>query len=81
MHGAKLTGFLVAGDDQKFVAADAKIEGKTVVVSSRQVPNPVAARYAWADDPQCSLYNKAGLPAPPFRSDDWTVPTQGLTAK
>ncbi len=81
MHGAKLGGFEVAGEDQKFVAAEAKIEGNVVVVSSPQVPKPVAARYAWADDPQCSLYNKAGLPTPPFRTDDWTVPTQGLTAK
>jgi sialate O-acetylesterase len=80
-HGAKLAGFEVAGDDQKFVAADARIEGKAVVLSSSQVANPVAARYAWKDDPQCSLYNKAGLPAPPFRTDNWTVPTQGLTAK
>ena len=52
-------------------------EKDEVILSSAQVPKPVAARYAWANDPQCSLYNQAGLPAPPFRTDDWQVPTQG----
>ena len=56
----------------------AKIEGAEVVLSSSRVSNPVAARYAWANDPKCNLYNQAGLPAPPFRSDDWTVATQGM---
>jgi sialate O-acetylesterase len=49
-----------------------------VVLSSPHVPKPVAARYAWANYPECNLYNKAGLPAPPFRTDDWPVATQGL---
>jgi sialate O-acetylesterase len=69
--GGKLTGFAVAGEDRTFVWADASIDGETVVVSSDKVAKPVAVRYAWADNPECNLYNKEGLPASPFRSDDW----------
>jgi sialate O-acetylesterase len=65
-----LKGFAIAGEDKKFVWADAKIEGETVVVSSDAVPNPVAVRYAWADNPVCNLYNKEGLPASLFRTDE-----------
>jgi sialate O-acetylesterase len=68
--GAPLTGFTIAGVDGNFVPADARIEGATVVVSSAQVPEPIAVRYAWADDPTCNLINQAGLPASPFRSDE-----------
>src|SRR5271157_2633491 len=78
VHGQSLTGFEIAGQDQQFFPAEAKIEGNEVVLSSSRVAKPVAARYAWANDPKCNLYNKVGLPAPPFRSDDWTVSTQGL---
>jgi sialate O-acetylesterase len=67
--GEPLKGFAVCGEDKKYVWADARIEGETVVVSSPQVPKPVAVRYAWADNPICNLYNKAGLPAVPFRTD------------
>ena len=69
--GDKLTGFAVAGEDKKFVWADAKIDGETVIVSSEAVAKPIAVRYAWADNPECNLYNKENLPASPFRSDDW----------
>src|ERR1041384_5215697 len=69
--GDKLTGFAVAGEDRKFVWADAKIEGDKIVVSCDQVAKPVAVRYAWADNPECNLYNKEGLPASPFRTDAW----------
>ncbi|MBS0211194.1 MAG: sialate O-acetylesterase [Planctomycetes bacterium] len=69
--GEKLLGFAIAGADKKFVPAEARIDGETVVVSSDQVAEPVAVRYAWADNPNCNLYNKAGLPAVPFRTDDW----------
>ena len=71
--GEKLKGFAVAGADRKFVWAEAKIEGDTVVVSCPQVKDPAAVRYAWAANPDCSLYNKAGLPASPFRTDDWEL--------
>ena len=78
MHGQSLTGFEIAGEDQKFFPAVARIAGGEVVLSSTHVAKPVAARYAWEDDPKCDLYTKQGLPAPPFRTDDWPVSTQGL---
>ena len=67
----KLVGFEIAGADQKFFVADARIEGNTVVVSSTQVPNPVAVRYDFANLTTANLYNKEGLPAFPFRTDKW----------
>ena len=67
-----LKWFAIAGEDRKFVWADARIDGDTVVVSSPKVPQPVAVRYAWADNPEgCSLSNSVGLPAAPFRTDGW----------
>lgn len=74
----KLTGFAIAGEDKQFVWADAIIEGNTVVVSSPQVLNPAAVRYGWADNPVCNLYNQEGLPASPFRTDDWPGITFGV---
>lgn len=71
----KLTSFAIAGEDRKFVFADAKIVGTdTVVVSSADVAKPVAVRYAWAVNPEASLFNCAGLPASPFRTDNWDTP-------
>ncbi|MBX6364870.1 MAG: hypothetical protein IRZ00_13455 [Gemmatimonadetes bacterium] len=68
----KLGGFAVAGADRRWVWADARIDGDRVVVWSERVPNPVAVRYAWSNSPTgLSLYNRAGLPAAPFRTDDW----------
>lgn len=69
--GGPLKGFALAGEDKVFVWADAKIQGDSVVVSSDRVQKPVAVRYAWADNPVANLCNKEGLPALPFRSDDW----------
>ena len=68
--GGPVAGFTLAGADGNFTTAEAKIEGDTIVVSSPRVANPVAVRYAWADDPVCNLINLAGLPASPFRSDE-----------
>ena len=68
----KLVGFTLAGEDQQWHDAEAKIEGDTVIVSSPAVTKPVAVRYAWANTPRCNLYNRESLPAVPFRSDDWT---------
>ena len=65
-----LKGFEVAGEDRKYVVADAKIEGDTVVVSSAKVSNPVAVRFGWANYPVVNLWNKEGLPATPFQTDD-----------
>ena len=64
-------GFAVAGQDRKFVWADAGIDGHTVIVSSDKIPSPIAVRYAWADNPVCNLVDSTGLPASPFRTDDW----------
>jgi sialate O-acetylesterase len=76
-----LKGFQVAGADQKFVDAAAKIDGDSLVVSSAEVPAPVAVRYAWDNYPEglgCNLYNAAGLPAAPFRTDKWDYPIAGI---
>jgi sialate O-acetylesterase len=64
-----LKGFMVAGPDKKFVWAEARIDGNKIIVRSDQVAKPAAVRYAWADNPDCNLYNGAGLPASPFRTD------------
>ncbi len=69
--GDKLAGFAIAGEDRKFAWAEAKIEGDKIVVSCDQVAKPVSVRYAWADNPDCNLYNKEGIPASPFRTDNW----------
>ena len=66
----ELEGFELAGPDGKFVEADAKIAGSSVVVTSAAVKAPVQARYAWAADPKGNLFNGAGLPASPFRTMD-----------
>ena len=74
-----LASFAIAGEDREFVRAEAEIRGDEVVVWSDAVSAPVAVRYAWADNPVGSnLYNRAGLPASPFRTDDWPVSTQGV---
>lgn len=72
-----LAGFQLAGADRKFYWAVGRIAGKSVLLSSINVPNPVAVRYGWADNPPLSLYNGAGLPAVPFRTDDWPGRTAG----
>jgi sialate O-acetylesterase len=71
IHGDQLKGFAIAGADKKFVWATGRIDGAKVIVSSPDVKEPVAVRYAWADNPDCNLFNKSGLPAGPFRTDDW----------
>ena len=76
-NGDKLEGFTIAGADHKFHWADAKIVGDCVEVSCKDVPRPLAVRYAWADNPLGNLYNTAGLPASPFRTDAWP----GVTCK
>jgi sialate O-acetylesterase len=65
-----LVGFEIAGADGKYVSADAKIEGASVVVSSSAVPDPVSVRYAWAANPTCNLYNRDGLAASPFQAPE-----------
>jgi sialate O-acetylesterase len=66
--GGQLTGFTIAGADDKYIAADARVDRQTVVVSNPNITNPVAVRYAWLDWPVCNLINEAELPASPFRT-------------
>jgi sialate O-acetylesterase len=73
----ELKGFEIAGRGRHFVRANAWIDGDEVVVWSEKIKNPAAVRYGWADNPVCNLYNKAGLPASPFRTDDWPGITVG----
>ncbi|MEZ5431520.1 MAG: hypothetical protein R3F31_10180 [Verrucomicrobiales bacterium] len=71
-NGTQLQGFAIAGEDRKFFWAQATIEGGSVVVRSAEVPHPVAVRYAWSGRfPWANLFNQDGLPAQPFRTDDW----------
>lgn len=76
-RGGPVTGFSIAGADRKFVKATATIRGDTVEVTAAGVANPVAVRYAWANNPVCNLINGQGLPAGPFRTDDWPLITAG----
>lgn len=75
-QGGELKGFAIAGEDQKFHWAETAIDGDKVIVKSAEVPKPVAVRYAWADNPAATLYNAEGLPASPFRTDDWPGVTE-----
>lgn len=78
-RGGELKGFAIAGADQKFVWARARIEGPDIIVEADTVAQPVAVRYAWADNPEATLFNEDGYPASPFRTDDWpgiTIHTQ-----
>jgi len=63
--------FEVAGADKVFVPAEAKLDGRTLLVSAEAVPNPVAVRYAWRNSPEARLFSAGSLPAAPFRSDKW----------
>ena len=76
-EGKPLAGFAIAGADKKFVWAKAALEGNEVVAWSDAVSQPASVRYAWADNPECTLYNTEGLPALPFRTDDWPGVTMG----
>ncbi len=77
----ELQGFMIAGDDRKWVEAQATIAGDTVLVSSPQVTRPTAVRYAWAQSPTANLYNKDSLPASPFRTDAWDAKSSTDPAK
>jgi sialate O-acetylesterase len=72
-----LTGFAIAGDDRKFTNAQAEIRGSEVIAWSPKVSQPVAVRYGWANYPLGNLWNKDGLPASPFRTDDFPSVTAG----
>jgi sialate O-acetylesterase len=76
-----LTGFVIAGKDQKFVPAKAKVDGTTVVVWSDEVKDPAAVRFGWTACPDATLFNKAGLAASPFKTDDWKWDTADAVKK
>ena len=76
VKGSNPGEFEIAGEDHVWHWADAHIFGDTIIVSSSDVPNPKAVRYAWQSNPAATLYNSAGLPATPFRTDDWPVSTE-----
>jgi sialate O-acetylesterase len=71
VEGARLTGFSMASDFRRFFWANATIEGSSVVVTCDDVTWPAAVRYGWADNADCNLFNEEGLPASPFRTDNW----------
>jgi hypothetical protein len=77
VKGSKLQEFAVAGENRTWHWADARIEGETVIVSSSAVPEPQEVRYAWQSNPAANLFNGAGLPASPFRTDTWPGITEG----
>lgn len=72
---SQLEGFAICGKDRRWTWAEAEIDGESVLVWSPRVPIPVAVRFAWAPNPTFNLYNKAGLPAAPFRTDDYPLTT------
>jgi sialate O-acetylesterase len=75
--GAELRGFAVADGRRQFLPAQARIEGDKVIVSRPDMPEPAAVRYGWVDNPgESNLFNRDGLPASPFRTDDWPLRTE-----
>ena len=75
--GQPLSHFTIAGEDEEFVEATATIDGDTIVVHSDQVAKPAAVRFAWSDTAEPNLFNQEGLPASPFRTDDFKMVTDG----
>ena len=67
----ELKGFTMAGPDHRFYEAQARVEGDKIVVECPEVQIPVAVRYGWADNPECTLFGASGLPVSPFRTDNW----------
>ena len=78
IKGSASTDFYIAGVDRNFVPAQAKISGNTVVVSNKNVKNPVAVRFGFSNTAMPNLYSKAGLPVNLFRTDDWPVSTEAI---
>jgi hypothetical protein len=78
LKGEATQSFEIAGADQKWKPAQAKVASNLLILSNPEIKQPVAARYAWAANPKAILYNGEGLPASPFRTDEWpmTEPTQ-----
>jgi len=77
IKGAQAEGFTIAGEDRQFVPAKAKVDGDTIVVWSDKVPHPIAVRFGYGSAVRTNLFNHAGLPAAPFRTDRWPMTTAG----
>ena len=75
-EGGELSHFTIAGKDKKFVPAQAEIDGDSILVTSREVPNPVSVRFGWGNADRPNLMNKEGLPASSFRTDEWKIKGQ-----
>jgi sialate O-acetylesterase len=76
LRGNTSPAFALAGEDHRWFWARARLDGRAVILTSPDVPRPVAARYAWQSNPPATLFNAAGLPASPFRTDDWPLSTE-----
>lgn len=74
--GKELSHFEIAGEDREFVPAKARIDGNTIVVQAKGIKNPQAVRFGWSNTAEPNLFNKEGLPASSFRTDDWPVSLQ-----
>ena len=72
-RGGPPTEFTIAGEDRVFHPAIAKIDGSTIIVSSKEVKKPVAVRFGWKNDSMPNLFGKNGLPVSSFRTDDWPI--------
>jgi sialate O-acetylesterase len=70
-RGDEVRGLFIAGADREWHPAAARVEGENIVVSSPGIGTPVEVRYGWANHPECNIYNRAGLPLAPFRTDTW----------
>ena len=78
VKGDKISSFEIAGEDKIFVPAQAKIEGNSVVVSNKNIKNPIAVRFAFNNTAVPNLFNKEGLPVNLFRTDDWEMDTSAI---
>jgi len=81
VQGGRLEGLVIAGPDRTFVGAEATIDGPTLVVSSPKVTEPVAVRFAFDNTSESRLFNRARLPASPFRTDDWPIVTAAVAVR
>lgn len=79
--GASVKGFVIADETKKWQAAEVRIEGAQVIVTHPAIKTPTAVRYAWANNPEVNLINGAGLPAGPFRTDDWPMDNASMPLK
>jgi sialate O-acetylesterase len=77
-EGKNVTGFFIAGEDRRFYPAQASISGNRILLSSKEVPKPVAVRYAFSNTAVGNIFSREGMPLSPFRTDNWEVDTSAL---